>query len=334
MTQSGPPHSESPSKRDDQTVPLLSLALRSAPGGAMGLTYRPAQAGDLEKANELVVRSINDLTVRQGFGQKAVLRPPTFHSFCLKDDPDGVWIAEDQGEIVGYASSWVCGDFWFLGYLFISPGYQGQGIGDRLIQQTLAQADKVLAKNKSLITYAFNRASQGLYVRHGLFPRLLLYDVAIPREKLLPYSNPSNVRHIPIEDASSHLFHLAQIDAQALGFQREKHHKFLIAEKNLSGLLFYVAGECVGYGYVSSDGHVGPLAASRPEHLASIFKATLRVAAGCGSSQVTAFLPGTNDIALRTAVEYGMRITFPMVLMAAREFGDWTRYLPRNPGFM
>jgi hypothetical protein len=27
-----------------------------------------------------------------------------------------------------------------------------------------------------------------------------------------------------------------------------------------------------------------------------------------------------------------MRITFPMLLMSTRDFGDWTGYLPRNPG--
>jgi hypothetical protein len=29
-----------------------------------------------------------------------------------------------------------------------------------------------------------------------------------------------------------------------------------------------------------------------------------------------------------------MRITFPMVLVSSRDFGDWTSYMPRNPGFM
>jgi ribosomal protein S18 acetylase RimI-like enzyme len=288
----------------------------------------------LDKANELVVRSINDLTVRQGFGQKAVLRPPTFHLFCLTDDPDGVWVAEGQGEIVGFASSWVCDDFWFLGYLFISPGQQGQGIGDTLLKRTLAQADKAGAKNKALITYAFNRASQGLYVRHGLFPRLPLYDVAIPRENLLAQSMPSTCVHVPIEDSSVHFHHLSQIDTQVLGFRREKHHRFLLAENSLRGRLFYAADECIGYGYVSSEGHVGPLAASRTENVGSIFTAMLHLAASGESSQVTAFLPGTADTALQIAVEHEMRITFPMVLMATCNFGDWARYLPRNPGFM
>jgi len=30
----------------------------------------------------------------------------------------------------------------------------------------------------------------------------------------------------------------------------------------------------------------------------------------------------------------GMRITFPILLMPSPGFGDWTQYLPRNPGFM
>ncbi|MGI9026865.1 MAG: hypothetical protein ACR2GP_15045 [Burkholderiaceae bacterium] len=37
---------------------------------------------------------------------------------------------------------------------------------------------------------------------------------------------------------------------------------------------------------------------------------------------------------LSIAVEHGMRITFPMVFMSTRAFGNWTQYLPRNPGFL
>jgi hypothetical protein len=49
---------------------------------------------------------------------------------------------------------------------------------------------------------------------------------------------------------------------------------------------------------------------------------------------VSAFLPGTSDTALSIAVEHGMRITLPMLLMSSRSLGDWSQYLPRNPGFM
>jgi predicted transglutaminase-like cysteine proteinase len=49
---------------------------------------------------------------------------------------------------------------------------------------------------------------------------------------------------------------------------------------------------------------------------------------------VSAFIPGTSESALTIAVEHGMRITIPMVLMSTRDRGDWAQYLPRNPGFM
>jgi hypothetical protein len=41
-----------------------------------------------------------------------------------------------------------------------------------------------------------------------------------------------------------------------------------------------------------------------------------------------------NAAALDVAVSQGMRMTFPMVLVSSRAFGDFGRYLPRNPGFL
>ena len=69
----------------------------------MPAVCRPARAQDLERADELVVASINDLTERHGFGPMAVSRPPNFQLFSLKDDPDGLWIAEEEGQILGFA---------------------------------------------------------------------------------------------------------------------------------------------------------------------------------------------------------------------------------------
>ncbi len=99
----------------------------------MPVVFRPARAEELQRAEELVVRSINDLTERHGLGTMATLRPPQFQLFSLKDDPDGLWVADDAGEIVGFAFSWVCGDLWFLAELFVSPDRQGGGIGHELL---------------------------------------------------------------------------------------------------------------------------------------------------------------------------------------------------------
>jgi hypothetical protein len=60
----------------------------------------------------------------------------------------------------------------------------------------------------------------------------------------------------------------------------------------------------------------------------------LNMAADGASEKISAFLPGSCDTALTAAVGHGMRITFPMLLMASPGYASWTGYLPRNPGFM
>ena len=253
--------------------------------------------------------------------------------FSLKDDPDGLWVAEADAEIVGFALSWVCGDLWFLAELFVAPGHQGRSVGNGLLARTFEHARKSGATNKSLITFTFNIVSQGLYIRHGLFPRLPVYLVSVARDALMTRLQGDELHSAPIEPTASHLKILAQLDVSTLGVSREKHHRYLLNDSTMKGVLLHDGGGCMGYAYVSATGHVGPLAVAQPREMGAAFETALDVAAASGAAQVSAFLPGVSE-ALRIAVERGMRITFPMVLVSTRDFGDWTRYLPRNPGFM
>ena len=142
-----------------------------------------------------------------------------------------------------------------------------------------------------------------------------------------------NLDYTPIEPTASHLKILAQLDVSALGASREKHHRYLLNDNTMKGALLYEGAECIGYAYVSETGHVGPVAVSQAEEMNRAFRTALELAAASGAAQISAFLPGTNE-AIGIAVAHRMRITFPMVLLSTRDFGDWTRYLPRNPGFM
>lgn len=299
----------------------------------MALVYRPARMQDLEVADELIVRSINDLTERHGFGPIAAGRPPRFQTFSLQDDAAGLWIAEEAGQILGFAFSWICGDLWFLAQLFVLPGHQGRGIGNELLKRTLDHAKHAGAANKALITFTFNRVSQGLYIRHGMFPRLPLYFLSAQRETLRQRLPGSGSRHMPL-DLTSHLDRLAAIDTDVLGVSRAKHHRYLLQDSAMIGAAVQADGDCSGYAYISRDGSIGPLAVMRHTDCGDAFIAALGLAVETGAPQVSAFLPGTNEAALRIALECGMRVTIPMVLLSARDFGDWARYLPRNPGFM
>jgi GNAT superfamily N-acetyltransferase len=298
----------------------------------MSIAYRPAREEDFALADRLTVASINDLTERHGFGPMASPGPHRLQSFSLTDDPSGLWVAEDSGQMLGFAFSWVCGDLWFLAQLFISPERQNQGIGHALITRTMEQARKAGARTKALITFAFNRASQSLYIRHGLFPQLPVYFFGGTRDTLrLP---PLRLPAAALAASSAQLRDLDAIDAVALGISRAKHHRYLLTDSATKGLLFYADnGECIGYAYVV-DGHVGPLAVLKQDAAAPALATALASAVDGGAAKVSAFIPGPCHGALSLAIASGMRITFPMLLMADREFGDWKRYLPRNPGFM
>ncbi|MDT2021781.1 GNAT family N-acetyltransferase [Methylocella sp. CPCC 101449] len=300
----------------------------------MSLVYRSARADDLARAEALVVASINDLTVRHGFGPMATASPPNFQLFSLKDDPEGLWVAEDDGNILGFAWSWVCGDVWFLAQLFVDPAQQGRGIGNALLERTMEHARKSRAAHKALITFTFNRVSQGLYIRHGLFPKMPIYFFNAARERVAKELPETSLRAVMIDKSVATIAKLIEIDSIAIGTSREKHHRYLLDDPASTGFLLYIGSDCIGYGYIAANGHVGPVAVMRAEMLRDAFATALKLAADRPTEKISAFLPGTCDGALSLAVNQGMRISFPMLLMASPGYGDWTQYLPRNPGFM
>ena len=127
---------------------------------------------------------------------------------------------------------------------------------------------------------------------------------------------------------------ITSIDLATLGVSREKHHRYLAGDAATQGFLLYEGDACLAYVYVNAGGHIGPLAVTRSDRVGAAFASALHRAIARGASQVSAFLPGVSEEAFGSAIASGLRITFPMVLLSSHAFGDWTRYLPRNPGFM
>jgi len=52
----------------------------------------------------------------------------------LRTDPDGCWVAESDGEMVGFATSAVREKLWVLATYAVRPGRQGAGIGKPLLE--------------------------------------------------------------------------------------------------------------------------------------------------------------------------------------------------------
>ena len=300
----------------------------------MQITYRPSRLEDLERADALVVTAINDLTERHGFGAMASASPPRFQSLCIRSDPRGLWTAEEDGDPVGFAWSWVRDEFWFLAQLFVKPGVQARGIGGELLRRTIEHADHAGTKQQALVTFAFNTVSQGLYIRHGFAPRFTVYSMSAPRGLIAAAGVRSSMDVRPLDGSNDEALALSEVDRLALGFTRGDHHELLAGEPGTRGFGLYEAGRLVGSFYVSKGGHVGPLAVASPNYIEAAFSSALAVAAGGESANVSCFLPGCNAAVLGKAMDLGMRIKFPMLMMSTATFDGWTAYLPRNPGFM
>jgi GNAT superfamily N-acetyltransferase len=55
----------------------------------------------------------------------------------LGTDPGGAWVAESDGEIVGVSLGLMREGIWGLSLFTVTPGYQGAGVGRRLLEPTL-----------------------------------------------------------------------------------------------------------------------------------------------------------------------------------------------------
>jgi GNAT superfamily N-acetyltransferase len=299
----------------------------------MEITYRPATLEDLEDAERVAQEAGNELRVRYG-GRPSPAPPPiAFPKFCLAEDPEGLWVAEDGDTIVGFGFSWMTERFWCLSQLFVRPEMQAKGIGQALLSKTLMQAERNGATNRALITFAYNIASTGLYLNNGLYPREPLYRMAAPAQAVAQNLADAGYDATPIASWPEPWEWMAEIDEVLLGLRRDLHHRFLLggAER---GVRIERAGRVVGYAYISAQGHVGPLAIAPDADAKAVVTTALRCALESGASRVSMMVPGRADVIMQAVLALGFRIEVPLVLMAARPFGNWRNYLPRDPGFL
>ena len=300
----------------------------------MDITYRPAKPEDLAEAERVVQQSGNALRVRHG-------RPPwpappatAFPKFCLAQDPSGLWVAENGDTIIGFGFSWMTETFWFLSQLFVRPETQAKGIGQALLLKTLMQAERNGAANRALITPAYNIASTGLYLKNGLYPRELLYRMAAPAQAVAQNLVDPDYDITPIAPWPQSAEWTGRIDQELLGYRRDLHHQFLLGGFAARAVRIEHAGRAAGYAYISTEGHVGPLAISPDADAKAVVTTALRCALEGSARQVSMIVPGRAEIVMQTALALGFRIEDPYVLMAWRPFGNWSNYLPSTPGFM
>ena len=157
-----------------------------------GMTLRAARAADAEMLTEL-----GRATFTETFGHRypnedlqAFLfaeHKPEKYSAWAEDDRYGLWIAEQDGEVLGYALAGPCG----LPHPEVTPGCgelkriyilakaQGAGAGSVLLRQSLDWLEKP-GRMLWIGVWSENYGAQRLYGRHG-FEKVGTYDFVVGR---------------------------------------------------------------------------------------------------------------------------------------------------------
>ena len=299
----------------------------------MSITYRPATSDDLIPATKIVQQAFSDLRRRHAVPLPTGISAPLFQTFCLAENPEGLWVAEHNAVVVGFSLSWMCGTFWYLAQLFVRPDLQASGVGQELMSRSAGLAVRHGATNRALITLSYNMKSTGLYLRNGLFPREPLFRLATPAAAIQAHLPGSDYEALAMAPMSQREDWINRLDEDVLGFHREAHHCFLQGSGSLA-LRIVHAGRPVGYAYVSSTGHVGPLAIAPGADTGQVVMAAISAALAGKTEQITMNVPGKAERVMKVLLDLGFRLEEPMVLMSAEPFGKWQHYLPRDPGYL
>ena len=143
----------------------------------MMVTIRIYRPNDLETLRQILVESFEGVSIDQNiecrFGSASPLSWQTRKGRHLDDDvcrdPHGIFVAEADGQIAGFISTWIDRDaqVGFIPNLAVRAEYRGHGLGRRLLNTAL---DHFRAKGMKLArieTLDQNPIGQHLYPATG-----------------------------------------------------------------------------------------------------------------------------------------------------------------------
>jgi hypothetical protein len=245
---------------------------------------RPTTDGDLPALHAIFLGAIGSVFLPHGFEPPT----PTLETFSnlqghLLRTGTSI-VAEADGRVVGYGSSWVRGDDWFLASLFVDQAAHGQGVGTALLDAVWTPATR-----RRTMTDAIQPISNALYGGRGL----------VPATPLLTFLGRPQIE-APLAQGTG-TADLRRIDELAYGFDREVDH--------LHWSRHAVRTEWPdAYSYAFPSGEIGPVAGATPA-------AELAAAAGT----VRVYIPGSARLLVEVALAARLRLApVPGLLLLSR----------------
>lgn len=297
----------------------------------MTITYREADIADSYNVFKVFLRSIMDYSERMnvqaitGGNDPEKLasiwerRKPLFE--FLARDASQFWVAERDGEILGYARTIEHDGLQELTEFFVSPNQQSAGVGSGLLSRAFADNG---AKYRTIIATLDERALYR-YMKMGVYGRFMLKYFYRQAEAV---TVPSDLIIEPL-DLGVHLEAIHRIDREILNHTRGSIHEWLADARD--GFVYKRSADVVGYGYVG--GSHGPFALLDDDDFPAVLAhAESRMAEQGEEFGISVPLVNRKAIDFLTARKYKID-SFSAILMSNVPFGKFENYLTFAPEF-
>jgi GNAT superfamily N-acetyltransferase len=268
--------------------------------------------------------------------------------------PDGVTggSADAREQVIGFASATVRESLWFLAMLFVDPDVQAGGIGSALMDRAQAATDvdpggpavpgpddplETGITTWGMGTDTAQPISNGLYARRGMLPRVPVWRLSgEPRRWSAIPPLPAALESVPFEalatDGGAGPRRLAEavdaLDREIVGVAHRQDHEYLRRDGRTGFLVRERGtGRALGYGYGTSAGRLGPVAALDPALHPALLGTIVRETPVLGP--VAIWVPGTAAEATRALLAAGLRFDgFPGLVCWSTPIHPFERYLP------
>jgi ribosomal protein S18 acetylase RimI-like enzyme len=258
---------------------------------------------------------------------------PWVQRHLLRTDPDGAWVAELNGIVVGYSMALLRGDICYLSQLFVQPDQHGHGIGRELLRRAQVYGREGSARVYAVVATT-SPVAHGLYMQAGMFAIGVGYRMAGQLAPLRELPPPRG----EIATATTHVDAIASLDREVFGAERRQDHALhLEMAKGGESASFALMRDGVLRGYCYAwveGGFIAPMATYDPADQLPLFGAAATWLSQHGVSSGDVFVLSQNRTLMQALLYAGWRSRRWSFLLTSSPFAKFDRYHPAGAALL